>query len=77
MRMWPQMIDQMFWPFAFNAVAKRLNTLQVNLDCSTPESILYGTEADNIPVKTFHTMFFPVYVLDSRLQAEGGSVPQK
>ena len=27
MRMWPQMIDSMFWPFAFKAVAERLNAL--------------------------------------------------
>ena len=27
MIMWPQMIDLMFWPFAFKAVAERLNAL--------------------------------------------------
>ena len=55
MRMWPQMMDHMFLLFSFKAISERLNTLQVNVDGSTPESILYGTEVDNIPVKTFHT----------------------
>ena len=49
----------------------------MNIDWSTSESILYGTEVDNIPVKIFHRMFCPVYVLDSSLQSAGGSGPQK
>ena len=32
MKMWPQRIDQMFWPFAFKYIAEMLNTLQVNID---------------------------------------------
>ena len=27
-RMWPQMIDDMFWPFTMKAVAERINSLQ-------------------------------------------------
>ena len=77
MRMWPQMMDHMFLLFSFKAISERLNTLQVNVDGSTPESILYVTEVDNIPVKTFHTTSPPVYVLDSRLQSAGGASPQK
>ena len=38
---------------------------------------MYSTEVDTIPVKTFHTIFCPVYVFDSCLQAAGGAVPQK
>ena len=26
-RMWPNMIDEMFWPFSIRAVAERLNSL--------------------------------------------------
>jgi hypothetical protein len=29
-RMWPQMIDTMFWPFAFKAAAERHNCLLLN-----------------------------------------------
>ena len=41
-RMWPNVIDKMFWPFAIKAVAERLNSLQVDLTGQTPESILHG-----------------------------------
>ena len=75
-RMWPQMIDSMFWPFAFKAMAERMNTLHINLDGSTPESLLYDVKVEDIPVKTYHTLFCPVYVLDSRLQSAGGMAPK-
>ena len=77
MRMWPQMIDSMFWPFAFKAVAERLNNLQIGLDGSTPYSLMHGLDVSEVPVKTYHTLFCPVYVLDSRLQSAGGPGPPK
>ena len=75
--MWPQMIDSMFWPFAFIAMAERMNNLQVNLDGTTPESIMHGVDAKEIPVKSYHTLFCPIYVLGSRLQPAGGPGPPK
>ena len=77
MRMWPQMIDSMFWPFAIKAAAERMNSLNVNLDGTTPESIFYGVPIENIPVKSFHTLFCPCYVLDSGLHNAGGIGPPK
>ena len=41
------------------------------------ESIMHGVNGENIPVKLFHTLFIPIYVLDARLQNSGGSGPQK
>ena len=41
-RMWPNIIDEMFWPFEIKAVAERLNRLRVDLTGQTPESILHG-----------------------------------
>ena len=67
----------MFWPFAFKAMAERLNTLCPNLDGSTPESKLYNVKDSDIPVKSFHTLFCPVYVLDSRLHSAAGPGPPK
>ena len=55
--MWPNMIDEMFCPFEIKAVAERLNSLQVDLSGQTPESILYGVEIEDIPVKSYHTLF--------------------
>ncbi|KAL7532041.1 hypothetical protein ACHAXR_004390 [Thalassiosira sp. AJA248-18] len=77
MRMWPQMVDEMFWPFAMKAVAERLNTLQIDTLGRMPESILHGMEVEDIPVKSYHTLFCPVYVLDARLQNAGGAGPPK
>ena len=55
--MWPNMIDEMFWPFAIKAVSERMNSLQVDLIGKTPESILNGVEVEDIPVKSYHTLF--------------------
>ena len=71
-RMWPQMIDTMFWPFAFKAAAERHNCLSLNDSGITPNAALHGIAQTDIPVKTFHTLFCPVYVLDARAQSAGG-----
>ena len=60
--MWPNMIDEMFWPFAIKAVAERLNSLQIELTGRTPEFILHGIEVEDIQVKSYHTLFCPTYI---------------
>ena len=77
MRMWPQMVDQMFWPFAIKAAAERINSLHIDTEGNTPESKFHGINIDNIPVKSYHTMFCPCYVLDSRLHNAGSIGPPK
>jgi hypothetical protein len=42
MRMWPKMVDQMFWPFAIKAAAERMNSLHIDTEGHTPESKLYS-----------------------------------
>jgi hypothetical protein len=59
MRMWPQMVDQMFWPYAIKAAAERMNSLHNDTDGHAPEFIFYGVNIENIPVKTIHTIFYP------------------
>jgi hypothetical protein len=77
MRMWSNIINSMFWPFALKAMAERMNKLHIHPDGSTPESRLYGIDPDDIPVGNYHTLFCPVYVLDSKLQNAGGIGPPK
>ncbi|EJK58187.1 hypothetical protein THAOC_21711, partial [Thalassiosira oceanica] len=77
MRKWPQMIDTMFWPFALRAQADRMNKLHLDKDDKTPESKLYNVPLTDIPVKNFHPLFCPVYVLDHRLHNAGGAGPPK
>jgi hypothetical protein len=55
----------MFWPFALKAAAERHNLLSLTASGQMPLSILYNVPVENILVKTFHTLFCPVYVLDS------------
>ena len=77
MRMWPTMIDSMFWSFAMKAVAERHNKIQIDVMGQTPESILHNLQIKDIPVKSYHTLFCPAYVLDARLQSSGGAGPPK
>jgi hypothetical protein len=71
MRILPQMVDQMFWPFAIKAAAERMNILHIDTDGHTPVSKFDGVIIENIPVKIFHTMFCPCCILDSRLHNTG------
>jgi hypothetical protein len=73
--MWPQMIDTMFWPFAFKAAAERHTCLLINKDGLTPTTILHDVSVDAIPIKTYHTLFCPVYLLDACTQSAGGPGP--
>ena len=76
-RMWPQMIDEIFWPFPVKAVAKIHNSLHVYQKGRTPSSILDGVDLEDIPVKIFHTLFCPIHALDARLKSSGGAGPPK
>jgi hypothetical protein len=76
-RPWPQMVDTMFWPFAIKAMTKCHNSLHMDDNGNTPELIMFGVNLDSIPVKNFHTLFCPVYVLNHRLQSVGGPGPPK
>ena len=77
MQMWPTMIDSMFWPFSMKAVAERHNKMQIDVMVQTPESILHNVQIEDIPVKSYHTLFCSTYVLDARLQSSGGAGPPK
>ncbi len=58
-------------------MAESLNSLHVDNEGNTPESIMFGVDLDSILVKNFYTLFCPVYVLDHRLQLAGGPGPPK
>jgi hypothetical protein len=71
------MIDTMFLPFAFKAAAKHHNCLLFNSNGLTPNALLHGVPLNAIPVKTFYSLFCPMYVLDARAQSAGGPGPPK
>ena len=66
-RMWLQMIDEIFWPFEIKSVAERMNSLQIYLKGRMIESIFYGPEVEEIPLKYCHTLFFPIDILDAHI----------
>ena len=47
-RMWPQNIDEIFWPFSIKSMAKILKSFKIDLKDITPESILHGIEVEYI-----------------------------
>ena len=59
------------------SIAERLNSLYIDHQVRTSECIFHGVNVEDIPVKSFHTLFSPIYVLDDRLQNSGGSGPPK
>ena len=71
--MWIQIIDEIFSPLTIKAMAERMNIFQIDLKGRTLESILHGVEVRDIPVKYYHTLFCPIYDLDTHLQSAGGS----
>ena len=75
--MWHQIIDYMFCPFATEAIAERLNSLHIDTQGRTPESILHSVKVEDLPVKSYLTLFCPIYVLDAQLHSTGGARPTK
>ena len=69
MRMWPEMVTAMLWPFALRHAAARRNRLVT--DCQGYTSIERFSQT-HLPVNAsiFHTWASPVYVLDSRGQSD-------
>ena len=59
------------------AVAKRHNKMQIDVMGQTPESILHNVQIQDIPVKSYHALFCPTYVIDACLQNSGGAGPPK
>jgi hypothetical protein len=46
MRMWPQIVDQIFWLFALKAAAEKMNSLHIDTDGHTPESKFYSVSIE-------------------------------
>ena len=71
------MTNDMFQPVAVKSIAKLHNSLQINTLGKIPESILGSVKVEDIPVKSYHKIFSPIYVLDARIQNAVGAGPPK
>jgi hypothetical protein len=58
-------------------MAKHMSSLHVDDEGNTPKLLMYGVDLDTIPIKNFHTLFCPIYVLDYCLQSAGRPNPPK
>lgn len=74
---WPQMIDSMFWPLAIKAIAEKHNILKPGSSGDTSEFKIFNVSVKSILMKSFHTFFCLVCVLDSQSQAGVGPDPPK
>jgi hypothetical protein len=63
--------------FCNKSSSQKIHSLHIDTEGNTPESKFYGIHIENLPVKSFHTMFCPCYVLDSRLHNAGSIVLPK
>ena len=77
MRIWPQIIVEMFWKFSMKAITERLNILHIYQKGITTESFLHRFKVEDIPVKSFNKLFISIYVLYARFQKSGGAGPLK
>ena len=59
------------------SIVESLNSLQIYHKSRTAESILHRVNVEDISVKSFHTLFSTIYVLEARLKNYGGAGPQK
>ena len=75
MRLWPEMITIMLWPFALKHAADRHNLVTINSHGWTPLERFSG-ERRKIDASLFHTWGCPTFVLDDRLQSGSGKAPK-
>lgn len=58
----------LFPPYAMKAISEGLNSLQINTPGRVLESVLHRVKGEDLPVKSYHILFCPIYVLDDWLQ---------
>jgi Reverse transcriptase (RNA-dependent DNA polymerase). len=74
-KMYPEAVKPIVWPFALKAAKHARNKLKLDKSGLTPEERLTGV-AFRKDVCHEHTLFCPVFVLDSRLQGNIWGIPK-
>ena len=75
MHLWPGVIKQVLWPFALKAVVHVHNKFKLDPDLLSPEETFSRLKMKQ-SVKEKHTLYFPVYCLDAKLQGGIGGIPK-
>ena len=75
MRMWPEIIGTLLWPFALKAYENTLNAYDLDSDLKSPA--MKFAKSETLPlVENKHTFGCPVYVLKNDLQTAGSQIPK-
>lgn len=74
-RMWPEYITVMLWPYALRLAAARKNHLTLNRNGMTPIE-QFSRTSKPIEVEEFHTFGAPIFVLDARQQSANITIPK-
>eukprot|EP00957_Ditylum_brightwellii_P197119 15017869-Ditylum_brightwellii.AAC.1 len=75
-RKWPAVINTILWPFAYRAVEKRHNKLDLKANGLSPLEQLLGHKEESM-ASDFHTWGYLIFVLNSRSQSNTGIGPPK
>ena len=74
-RKWPEAIGTILWPFAWKDYERKYNHFHLDNEGLSPITKFARTNA--VPnIRDFHPFGCPVFVLDSKLQSGGGSIPK-
>ena len=74
-RRWPEAIGSILWPFAWKDFERRYNHLYLDENGDSPISKFASTKV-KVDLKQFHPFGCPVFVLQSKLQSAGSSIPK-
>ena len=74
-RKWPEAIGTILWPFAWKDFERKYNHLKLDENGLAPINKFASTNVAP-DLKTYHPFGCPVFVLNSRLQSSGGSIPK-
>ena len=74
-RKWPEAIGTILWPFAWKDFERKYNHLKFDDNGLAPINKFSGTTVAP-DLRQYHPFGCPIFVLDSKLQSTGGSVPK-
>jgi hypothetical protein len=74
-RRWPDAIGTILWPFAWKHFERQYNNFHLDEDGRSPLNRFSGVDIKADPKDT-HPFGCPIFVLDSRLQSAGSSIPK-
>ena len=73
--LWPEVVNQSLWPFAYKAAARSRNKFKMDENGLSPEMKMAGIKT-NCDIKNEHPLFCPVFVLNRKLQGGIGGIPK-